>query len=256
MKCTVKSKVFQCRKYNPKKRQRHDCVCKRIGEPCVSFLQKRKTSGISKLWFFIKKSEQAIKSLLWCGRSVFTGLKEKCSKIKGFSAAGTLVKRWQRQWAVSKRACKRTGEPSVPFCEKGGMTEHMIDFSVKKNRNGAKSIPMWSGWQDLNLRHHAPQTCALPSALHPEFEKEKSLIPCMGILAAGTGFEPVQSESESLVLPLHHPAVFCWCEGRDLNSQGINHTPLKRARLPIPPPSPIDNFIIIPDKNVFVNIFL
>ena len=27
-------------------------------------------------------------------------------------------------------------------------------------------------------------------------------------LAAGTGFEPVQSESESLVLPLHHPAIY------------------------------------------------
>ena len=33
---------------------------------------------------------------------------------------------------------------SVPFCEKGGMTAHMTDFSHKKNRNGVKSIPMWS----------------------------------------------------------------------------------------------------------------
>ena len=75
------------------------------------------------------------------------------------------------------------------------------------------------------------------------------------ILAAGTGFEPVQSESESLVLPLHHPAIFIWCEGRDLNSQGINHTPLKRARLPIPPPSPIHNSIIITGFFQFVNYF-
>ena len=55
-------------------------------------------------------------------------------------------------------------------------------------------------------------------------------------MAAEEGFEPSQSESESLVLPLHYSALF-WCEGRDLNSQGKNHTPLKRARLPIPPPS-------------------
>ena len=26
-----------------------------------------------------------------------------------------------------------------------------------------------------------------------------------------------------------------WCERRDLNPYGVNHTPLKRARLPVPP---------------------
>ena len=31
-----------------------------------------------------------------------------------------------------ERACKRIGEPSVPFCERGGMTERMTDFSAKK----------------------------------------------------------------------------------------------------------------------------
>ena len=30
---------------------------------------------------------------------------------------------------------------------------------------------------------------------------------------------------------------FCWCEGRDLNPHDVTHSPLKRARLPIPPPS-------------------
>ena len=28
-----------------------------------------------------------------------------------------------------------------------------------------------------------------------------------------------------------------WCEEGDLNPYGIYHTPLKRARLPVPPPS-------------------
>ena len=28
---------------------------------------------------------------------------------------------------------------------------------------------------------------------------------------------------------------FFWCGKRDLNPYGVNHTPLKRARLPVPP---------------------
>ena len=28
-----------------------------------------------------------------------------------------------------------------------------------------------------------------------------------------------------------------WCEEGDLNPYGVHHTPLKRARLPVPPPS-------------------
>ena len=44
-------------------------------------------------------------------------------------------------------------------------------------------------------------------------------------LAAGTGFEPVQNESESLVLPLHYPAIF------------------------------ISNYYMITQKNIFVNTF-
>ncbi len=30
-------------------------------------------------------------------------------------------------------------------------------------------------------------------------------------------------------------SVFCWCEKRDLNPYSVNYTPLKRARLPVPP---------------------
>ena len=30
-------------------------------------------------------------------------------------------------------------------------------------------------------------------------------------------------------------SVFVWCGKRDLNPYGVNHTPLKRARLPVPP---------------------
>ena len=44
---------------------------------------------------------------------------------------------------VSLRECvyKRTGELSVTFHERGGTTARVTDFSAKKNRNGAKSVP-------------------------------------------------------------------------------------------------------------------
>ena len=53
----------------------------------------------------------------------------------------------------------------------------------------------------------------------------------------------------------HHP--FGWCEKRDLNPYGVNHTPLKRARLPVPPLSRVDflNSYIIPHLEWFVNTF-
>ena len=54
----------------------------------------------------------------------------------------------------------------------------------------------------------------------------------------------------------HHP--FGWCEKRDLNPYGVNHTPLKRARLPVPPLSRVEllNSYIIPHSEWFVNTFL
>lgn len=44
---------------------------------------------------------------------------------------------------ASRRECvyKRAGELSVTFHERGGTTECVTDFSTKKNRNGAKSVP-------------------------------------------------------------------------------------------------------------------
>ncbi len=58
------------------------------------------------------------------------------------------------------------------------------------------------------------------------------------------------------------------CGKRDLNPYGVNHTPLKRARLPVPPLShllpllrPLDYYIISLRKSqylfpFFLNIFL
>ena len=38
-------------------------------------------------------------------------------------------------------------------------------------------------------------------------------------------------------------SFFCWCEKRDLNPYGVNHTPLKRARLPVPPLSRLPSLL-------------
>lgn len=43
-----------------------------------------------------------------------------------------------------------------------------------------------------------------------------------------------------------------WCERRDLNPYESPHTPLKRARLPIPPLS-LTTIEIITDKSCVVN---
>ena len=53
-----------------------------------------------------------------------------------------------------------------------------------------------------------------------------------------------------------HPSIsgaFCWCGHRDLNSDGVNHTPLKRTRLPVPPWPHSENSILLP--STFVNGF-
>ncbi len=53
--------------------------------------------------------------------------------------------------------------------------------------------------------------------------------------------EPESSASASSAMPAYpltkHRPVKRWCEERESNPYGVNHTPLKRARLPVPPPS-------------------
>ncbi len=44
-----------------------------------------------------------------------------------------------------------------------------------------------------------------------------------------------------------------WCGHRDLNSDGVNHTPLKRTRLPVPPWPHSENSILL--SGTFVNGF-
>ena len=53
------------------------------------------------------------------------------------------------------------------------------------------------------------------------------------------------------------PFALCcqWCEEGDLNPYGKYHTPLKRARLPVPPPSHVQlsQFLIVAMKQQNVN---
>ena len=53
--------------------------------------------------------------------------------------------------------------------------------------------------------------------------------------------EPESSASANSAMPAYpltkHRPVKRWCEERESNPYGVNHTPLKRARLPVPPPS-------------------
>ena len=42
----------------------------------------------------------------------------------------------------------------------------------------------------------------------------------------------------------------CWCEKRDLNPYGKIHTPLKRARLPVPPLSRSNGYIILNARGI------
>ena len=63
--------------------------------------------------------------------------------------------------------------------------------------------------------------------------------------------------------PIHRPTksprllpwAFCWCEKRDLNPYGVNHTPLKRARLPVPPLSHIKTPLFCYSKKVSEEIY-
>lgn len=45
------------------------------------------------------------------------------------------------------------------------------EFEIKRKCRNTSSREwgrIWSGWRDLNPRPHAPETCTLPTALHPD----------------------------------------------------------------------------------------
>ena len=52
-------------------------------------------------------------------------------------------------------------------------------------------------------------------------------------------------KNKSASLTLRFNLRSYWCEKRDLNPYGVNHTPLKRARLPVPPLSHIKHLCFV-----------
>ncbi len=52
-------------------------------------------------------------------------------------------------------------------------------------------------------------------------------------------FCPIKNTPEAKAKEGRDCVPLFWCEKRDLNPYGVNHTPLKRARLPVPPLSHI-----------------
>ena len=73
------------------------------------------------------------------GASVLTGFSEKHSKIKDYSAARHSRKRLVASQRRYECACKRIGEPSVPFCEKMRQDKRLKNYSAaRRNRVPAK----------------------------------------------------------------------------------------------------------------------
>ena len=60
--------------------------------------------------------------------------------------------------------------------------------------------------QCLHWLMHMPPACANIIRILPHAKKESHPLGWLSFLAAGEGFEPSQTESESGVLPLHNPA--------------------------------------------------
>ena len=94
---------------------------------------------------------------------------------------------------------------------------HLTVFRTKKSRRWKHLTNIDStGLEHSSLRSHRP-------ASRPPY----------AALPARLRFKEASSEAEKRRYRLVSP--FFWCGRRDLNPYSVNHTPLKRARLPVPP---------------------
>ena len=99
------------------------------------YLRGFKTKEKEQLFYQNSHSKQ---SLLF-GTSVLTELPRKRSKIKVFCTRSThCCKKVVATASRCERVYKRTGEPSVPFCERGGTTARVTDFSKKEKSERSK----------------------------------------------------------------------------------------------------------------------
>ena len=82
----------------------------------------------------------------------------------------------------------------------------------------------WWAVQDSNLRHPRCKRGALTAELTAR----------EAAVAAQAASRPVSCFAQAASRP--RVSGRGWCPGRDLNPDGLLHTPLKRTRIPIPPP--------------------
>ena len=80
----------------------------------------------------------------------------------------------------SECACKRAGEPSGLFCERGGARKRADVFLDKEKRSKAYFAPTW--WWRYGDSNPRPLTCeasALPTELYPHLSQRLNYTPIL-----------------------------------------------------------------------------
>ena len=67
----------------------------------------------------------------------------------------------------------------------------------------------------------------------------ETAVPRLLIAQSKTIDKCIQASSAKEISRWEIPSAYFWCGRRDLNPYSVNYTPLKRARLPVPPLSHI-----------------
>ena len=141
------------------------------------------------------------------------------SKVRGFFSLflSVVLRTTEGRWALGPRWCcfriaphfhipRGSGSVTRIFRSgSGGRRTHMAAFAASRfsKPGGLATIarfPEQSGWPDLNRRFPVPQTGGLNQTFpHPEKRR-----PCKSQKRRSTtGFEPVLTAEEAVVLPLH-----------------------------------------------------
>ena len=84
---------------------------------------------------------------------------------------------------------------------------HAGEINEKHSKPNVSSVFLKQGKKASNPRPTVLETAALPAELFPYKKPRMKTHSRFFFLAAGEGFEPSHTESESAVLPLHNPAI-------------------------------------------------
>src|SRR6185369_6973697 len=131
------------------------------------------------------------------------------TRVTRWQKSAPLVKRERR--AARRRSPQRLAPEVVgrPTISAGGRRPKRAAPAFGRGSQTPRNDAVLSGWRRRS-------SAARPSALEAE-----------GQSAQGEGRRPQASAAENQE---------DWCPGRDLNPDELPHTPLKRTRIPIPPP--------------------